>query len=117
MFCGKFGKGKSLSMVRQAEFLYKKYGDTITFISNIELNNIPYIPLVNFQQLVDLGETDSDIQGTVVLIDEIENVLNNRNFAKFPIALLHMLNQQRKKHVVIYCTSPRFLWLINCLGL
>lgn len=109
IFCGLFGHGKTLSMVHVANNLYKRYGNTIRFISNVDLKNIPYIELVNFQQLVDLGEIEDDIfQGTVVLIDEIENVLNNRNFAKFPMALLHVINQQRKKKVVFYCTSPRF---------
>ena len=107
-FVGLFGHGKTLSMIHKATYLYNKFGDRIRFISNVKLNKIPYIELVSFQQLVDLGEDDSEYEGTVVLIDEIENVLNNRNFAKFPLALLHTINQQRKKHTVIYCTSPRF---------
>ena len=53
-FCGMFGHGKSLSMCHRARYLYKKYGDRIRFISNIDLKNIPYIPLTNFQQIVDL---------------------------------------------------------------
>lgn len=110
-FVGMFGHGKTLSMVHKARMLYKKYGDRIRFISNIKLNGIPYIKLVSFQQLVDLGEDNSTYEGTIVLIDEIENVLNNRNFAKFPLALLHTINQQRKKRVVIYCTAPRFFMI------
>lgn len=108
MFVGMFGHGKTLSMTHRARLLYRQFGDRIRFISNYQLNGIPYTPLVNFQQLVDLGEDDSEFEGTVVLIDEIENVLNNRNYAKFPLALLHTINQQRKKHVYIMCSSPRF---------
>ena len=110
-FIGLFGHGKTLTMCHRARLLYEQFGDKIRFISNVELVNIPYIPLVNFNQLVDLGEGESDYDGTVVLIDEIENVLNNRNFAKFPLALLHTINQQRKKHVYIMCTSPRFFMI------
>lgn len=66
--------------------------------------------LINFNQLVDIGEENDtkDIVGTVVLIDEIENVLSHRNFANFPLELLHMLTQQRKKHVYIMCSAQRF---------
>lgn len=101
LFVGMFGKGKTLSMTHKAKQIYKKYGDRVRFISNYTLNDIPFIPLINFNQLVDLGEDDDNYEGTVVLIDEIENVLNNRNYAKFPLALLHTLTQQRKKRVYI----------------
>lgn len=109
MYVGMFGHGKTLSMTHKARLLYEKYGDTLRFISNYELKGIPYIPLINFNQLVDLGEEDEcKYQGTVVLIDEIENVLSHRNFAKFPLELLHMLTQQRKKRVYIMCSAQRF---------
>lgn len=109
MFIGMFGHGKTLTMTHRANLLYEKYGDTIRFFSNYELKNIPYTQLVNFNQLVDLGEeTECEYQGTVVLIDEIENLLSHRNFASFPLALLHMLTQQRKKRVYIMCSAQRF---------
>ena len=110
MFIGMFGHGKTLSMVHRTCSIYSQFGDNIRIISNVELKNIPYIPLINFNQLVDLGEEEDNknIVGTVVLIDEIENVLNNRNYANFPLQLLHMLTQQRKKHVYIMCTAQRF---------
>lgn len=109
MWIGMFGHGKTLSMSHRAEQLYKQYGDSIRFISNYKLNNIPYIPLENFKQLVDLGEEqESKYQGTVVLIDEVENLLSHRNYANFPLELLHMLTQQRKKRVYIMCSAQRF---------
>ncbi len=109
MYIGMFGHGKTLTMTHRARKLYKKYGNTIRFISNYELIDIPYVPLINFNQLVDLGEEeDSPYQGTVVLIDEIEDVLSHRNYASFPLALLHTLTQQRKKRVYIMCSAQRF---------
>ncbi len=108
MFVGMFGHGKTLSMTHKARLLYRKYGDKIQFISNYSLKGIPYTQLINFNQLVDLGEQDSRYIGTVVLIDEIEDVLNNRNFANFPLALLNTLTQQRKKKVYIMCSAQRF---------
>lgn len=109
MYIGMFGHGKTLSMTHYARKLYKKYGDSIRFFSNYDLVGIPYKELTNFNQLVDLGEeTESEYQGTVVLIDEIENLLSHRSFASFPLALLHMLTQQRKKRVYIMCSAQRF---------
>ena len=109
MFCGMFGKGKTLSMVRKADDLYRRFGDSLVFYSNFKLNNIPYIPLINFNQIVDLGEEMPEgVQGYVVLIDEISSVLSHRNYANFPLELIGLLCQQRKKHVVIYCTSQRY---------
>lgn len=108
MYINMFGCGKTLSMTHRATMLYKQYGNSIRFISNYHLTNIPYIPLVNFNQLVDLGTEDIDYVGTVVLIDEISTVLSHRNFANFPIEMLSMLLQQRKRHIYIMCTAQRF---------
>lgn len=109
MYVGMFGHGKTLSMVHKARNLYKLYGDSIDFISNIELKGIRYTPLVNFNQLVDLGkELEEGKQGTVVIIDEISSVLSHRNYASFPLELIGLLCQQRKRHVYIMCTAQRF---------
>lgn len=109
MFIAMFGHGKTLSMTRKAESLYKRFGDSLVFLSNYKLNNIPYIPLINFNQLVDLGEEmPAGVQGYVVCIDEISSVLSHRNYANFPLELIGLLCQQRKKHVYIMCTAQRF---------
>ena len=109
MFVGMFGHGKTLCMTHKARLLYKRYGDRIRFISNYKLVDIPYIPLINFQQIVDLSdEKDSPYIGTVVLVDEIGHVLNNRNYAKFPLALLSTILQQRKLGVYILCSCQRY---------
>lgn len=126
MFIGMFGKGKTLSMVHKARKLYQKYGDSLIFYSNFQLKDIPYVPLINFNQLVNLGqEMPEGVQGYVVLIDEISSVLSHRNYANFPLELIGLLCQQRKKHVYIMCTAQRFfmvdkIWrsittnVINC---
>ena len=106
---GMFGHGKTLSMTHHAYNIYKRFGDKVRFISNYQLIGIPYIPLTNFNQLIELGEEqNSQYIGTVVLIDEVENVLSHRNFANFPLPLLHTLTQQRKKHVYIMASAQRF---------
>lgn len=109
MFVGMFGHGKTLSMTHKVRLLYRQYGDSLIFISNYDLLGIPYIPLINFQQLVDLGEElPEGKQGVVVLIDEISSVLSHRNYASFPLELVSMLCQQRKRHIYIMCTAQRF---------
>lgn len=126
MFIAMFGKGKTLSMTHKAMQIYKRFGDKVRFISNYHLSGIPYIPLINFNQLVGLGAYEDDpYVGTVVLVDEISSVLSHRNFASFPLELLSMLCQQRKRKIYIMCTAQRFfmvdkIWrgitthVINC---
>lgn len=109
MYVGMFGHGKTLSMTHKARLLYAQYSDTLMFISNYDLMGIPYTPLINFQQLVDLGEElPEGKQGCVVLIDEVSSVLSHRNYASFPLELISMLCQQRKRHIYIMCTAQRF---------
>ena len=109
MYVGMFGHGKTLSMTHKARMLYAQYGNSLMFISNYDLKGIPYTPLINFQQLVDLGEElPEGVQGVVVLIDEISSVLSHRNYASFPLELISMLCQQRKRHIYIMCTAQRF---------
>lgn len=109
LFIGMFGHGKTLSMTHKAKQIYDKFGKKVRFISNYELIGIPYIPLVNFEQIVALGEEeDGKFVGTVVLIDEIEDVLSHRNYANFPLPMLHTLTQQRKVKVYMMCSAQRF---------
>lgn len=108
-YCGMFGHGKTLSMVHRVEQLYNRF-ENVRVISNIHLNNVPYIPLVNFQQLVDIGiDEKEDYNGTIIVIDEISSVLSHRNFSKFPIALIGLLMQQRKKRCYIVCTAQKYM--------
>lgn len=109
LFIGMFGSGKTLTMTHRAIQIYNRYGDNVRFISNYHLNNIPYIPLINFKQLVDLGAMEDDDKiATVVLIDEISSILSHRNFANFPLELLSMLLQQRKRKIYIMSSAQRF---------
>ena len=56
MYVGMFGHGKTLTMSHDARKLYKKYGDSLRFVSNYKLEDIPYTELVNFNQIVQLGK-------------------------------------------------------------
>lgn len=107
-----FGCGKTLSLTHKVTQLYNQYGDSLRYISNYHLENIPYIPLINFNQLLDLGTMENDEYiGTVVCIDEISTVLSHRNFANFPLELLTPLCQQRKRRVYILASAQRWFMI------
>lgn len=109
MYVGMFGHGKTLSLVHEANCIYNRYGDAVCFLSNIHLQNIPYVRLENFQQLVDIGENPPQgVIGFVIIIDEISSVLSHRNYANFPLDLLPVLMQQRKLKMKCLCTAQRF---------
>lgn len=109
MYIGMFGKGKTLSLVHTASSIYNRYGDSVCFLSNIHLQNIPYIKLVNFEQLVEIGENPPEgVKGFVIIIDEISSVLSHRNYANFPLDLLPVLMQQRKLKMKCLCTAQRY---------
>ena len=110
IFVGLFGKGKTLSMVHRARMIYKIYGDRVRILSNIGLQDIPYVPLINFNQIVQLQQNNDNYDLTLVLIDEIEHVLSHRNYSNFPLAMLGTIAQSRKikPPVYIICTAQRF---------
>ena len=43
-----------------------------------------------------------------MLLYEISSVLSHRNFSSFPLELLSMLCQQRKRKIYIMCSAQRF---------
>jgi hypothetical protein len=101
IYIGYFGQGKTLSAVNYVVDMYYRYG--VTVYSNIKLS-IPYIPLENFQQIVDAEHE----KGTLVLIDEISTVFSHRAWKDFPIGLLWKVLQCRKRKVKLVATAQRF---------
>lgn len=69
IYLGKFGAGKTCSMVRDAYFICKRYPD-VTIITNLKLENFPedtkILPLTCIQDILNAPDD------TVVLIDETE---------------------------------------------
>ena len=120
-FCGMFGHGKTLSAtskIRSIYRRYKKYGKEVRIISNVKLTDVPYIPLVSFQQVVDIADIalngEDSYCGTILFIDEVENLLSHRKFSSFPMELMHTLTQQRKCHLVVFSTAQRFHMIDKC---
>ena len=90
-----FGCCKTLSAVKRAKALYKRYNGAFTFdykckdphhvtwkvnvLSNVEIDGIP-VTFRSMDQLVALADQDLSNVFTIVLIDEVNAVLNSRNF-------------------------------------
>jgi len=114
-FVGMFGRGKTLSMTKYAVDIYNyyaKFGKTVRIVSNYDLKTVPYIPLVNFEQIVELGnlavEGKDNCVGTIVCIDEIEMLFSHRKFASFPIEVLSSVCQSRKAHIMMLTSAQRW---------
>ncbi len=78
LFLGKFGGGKTISMVRRAYNVCKSHKG-VTVLTNLTLTNFPkdtkIIKLKNALQILDLPDK------SLVLIDEIGTIFNSRDFA------------------------------------
>lgn len=129
-FQGLFGHGKTLSEVHYVTRLYNQYNgkkvfkdgkwktQNVMILSNIELKRTPYRHFHNFQQLVDIcdgikefDEEHDSYTICYVIIDEMQNVCNSRNYkSNFSSAsdVLRVLTQIRKYRCSIWYTSTRF---------
>lgn len=101
IYVGMFGTGKSLSAVRYVRNNALKYH--LNVISNIVLKDIPYTPLLNYNQIIDAPPN------TIILIDEVSTVFNARSWKDFNINLLFQLLQCRKNRKQLVCTAQRFM--------
>lgn len=119
-YCGLFGAGKTLSMTHFVRMLYEQYNNQkvydfenkkwviqhIHIISNYALEDIPYTPLVCEEQLYNIQQPKQDI--TIVLLDEISAIFNNRDYKNFTPDLLTSLLQCRHRKVMFLGTAQRF---------
>lgn len=124
VFCGLFGKGKSLSMVKYLDDIYRRYNlldvwndekkcfekQTITILTNLELN-IPHLKLYQMSDILKYIEDKkrgvNDI--LIVAIDEMSTQLNSRDFkTNFNSDLLNLLLTCRHYKIEIVGTSQRF---------
>lgn len=121
-----FGCGKTLSLVKYAKYIYKKYDGLqvwdakakkfctqhIHIISNVNLYDIPYIEWQSeeqFTRLEEFGFPEQDI--TIFLLDEIGTIFNSRTFrTNISPEFLTKLLQSRKNKMALYSTSQRFLF-------
>lgn len=83
VYCGLFGRGKTLSATNKAAKIYKKYNGRVVYnpdtrsyelqevkiLSNVSLN-IPYEKLESTEQIINCHKGLSDMSVCIVLIDE-----------------------------------------------
>lgn len=112
LFVGKFGAGKTCTMVYYAYNLAKKYR-CLTILTNLKLKRFPkhtqILPLNTPQDILNAPDN------TLVLIDEIGTIFNSRDFSSgknsIPKFLFQHLCQCRKRHMMIYATTQRWNFL------
>lgn len=119
-YCGLFGTGKTLSMTHFVRMLYEQYNGLevwdfenkkwviqhLHIISNYALEDIPYTPLTHEEQLYEIEQPPQDI--TIILLDEISAIFNNRDYKNFTPDLLTSLLQCRHRKLLFLGTAQRF---------
>lgn len=99
MYRGSRGKGKTLTMVKDA---FKYYNHGFKVYGNLKLNFGEYI---SSEDLVALNHT-SELKNCVLVIDEIELFFDSRNFSRTENKTFsHFLQQIRKRNIIILCTA------------
>lgn len=102
-FFGLPGKGKTMAMSRRLKQLRKQYGDKIYIMTNYFYEDQDF-EFNSWQDL--LKEYDKPL---VCAWDEVQNEFNSRDFKNFPISLLTLLTQVRKKNgIQILYTAQRW---------
>ena len=97
------GKGKTMAMCNELERLRKLYGYNIYIMTNFCYDDEDF-SFTSWKDL--LKEYDKPL---VVAWDEVQNEFNSRDFKTFPISLLTLLTQVRKKNgIQILYTSQRW---------
>ena len=102
-FFGLPGKGKTMAMSKMLMDMREQYGDSIYIMTNYAYNDQDF-EFTSWKDL--LKEYDKPL---VVAWDEVQNEFNSRDFKSFPISLLTLLTQVRKKNgIQILYTAQRW---------
>lgn len=113
IYLGKFGAGKTCSMVRDVYNYCCKYKG-ITVLTNLKLENFPedtiIKPLNCIQDILNAPDN------TIVVVDEIGTIFNSRDFMGnkencLPKILFQHLCQCRHRHMMIFGTVQRWGFL------
>lgn len=112
LYVGKFGAGKTCTMVHDAYILAKRYPN-LTILSNFAIYNFPdtvtVLPLHTAKDIIDAPDN------TLILIDEIGTIFNSRDFSvgkqSIPKILFQHICQCRKRHKMILATAQRWNFL------
>ncbi len=126
IYLGRFGQGKTCSMVRDAFLLASKYED-VTILTNLHLSNFPdNVQILELRCIQDILDAPDN---TIVLIDEIGTLFNSRDFQQnkrkgkgselegLPKVLFQHICQVRHRNMVIFGTVQRWGFLEKQLRL
>lgn len=106
LYCGRQGYGKTYCMIHDVIKIAMKYPDVLV-LSNMYID----YPFNNFRMIDNVNDIcDSNnrgVQGTVVVLDEVQNFLYAGD-RSFPPELLAEITQQRKQHMTIFGTTQVF---------
>ena len=104
-----FGSGKTVSGVKETYEICKQYPE-VSVLTNLKLMNFPehtkITKLVDYQQILDAPDY------TIILIDEIQGLLSNRDFMKghsLDKEVFLNLCQVRHRHIKLIATAQRFM--------
>lgn len=110
-YCGQMGAGKTLSMVREVDYILSNFPKCL-LVTNIRLNTFPYDGkrVFKYHNFEDLYKFDNGDDGIIYMIDELQVEANNIDkLSSSDSKLLNRyLTQLRSKHVLIMSTSPNF---------
>lgn len=109
LFLGRFGGGKTISMVRRAYWACKTHKG-VTVLTNLTLTGFPedtnIVKLVNSDQIRDLPDK------SIVLIDEIGTIFNSRDFASskrsVPKPVYQVILQCRHRRIMLLGSVQRW---------
>ena len=102
-FFGLPGRGKTMAMSYQLQKMREQYGDKIYIMTNYNYLDQDF-EFTSWKDL--LKEYDKPL---LVAWDEVQNEFNSREFKTFPISLLTLLTQVRKKNgIQILYTAQRW---------
>lgn len=97
------GKGKTMAMCKELKSIREKYGDNVYIMTNFCYKDEDFA-FTGWKDL--LKSYDKPL---VVAWDEVQNEFNSRDFKNFPISLLTLLTQVRKKNgIQILYTAQRW---------
>ena len=97
------GRGKTMAMCNELKTLRRKYGNNIYIMTNFCYKDQDFV-FTSWKDL--LKPYDKPL---VCAWDEVQNEFNSRDFKNFPIALLTLLTQVRKKNgIQILYTAQRW---------
>ncbi len=103
MFCGLYGQGKTMSMIKYLDAIRRKHGDKVIISTNFFYVDEDF-RLENWKQMCDTYE-----KTVIFAIDEVQNEFNSRDYRNFPHSLITLLTQNRKGNgVQVISSAQRF---------